>query len=166
MYFDKNITHISHSSSESGYSNISKKLIDIICEEKYEDDSRKKSLKGVKWHDERSHSKSTNKVQEQINFKMQILQDKIIRKRIKNKRSNLSGGFKNNLSNFRLSPIKDDSPVKLNGLVLPHHKRIETDKNDKLIPYVNMEMYDEDMEPAEYKIVETIYDVDEEEDHR
>ena len=48
---------------------------------------------------------------------------------------------------------------------MPHHKRIETDKNDKLLPYINMQDHF-DNEPEEYKIVETIYDVDEEEDHR
>jgi hypothetical protein len=49
---------------------------------------------------------------------------------------------------------------------MPHHKRIETDKNDKLVPYINMGQFDQDNEPEEYKIVETIYDNDEEEDHR
>jgi hypothetical protein len=48
---------------------------------------------------------------------------------------------------------------------MPHHKRIETDKNDKLVPYINMDDFSNE-EPEEYKIVETIYDVDEEEDHR
>lgn len=36
MSFDKNITAISRSSSGYGYSNISRRLNDIICEEKYE----------------------------------------------------------------------------------------------------------------------------------
>jgi hypothetical protein len=50
---------------------------------------------------------------------------------------------------------------------MPHHKRIDTDKNDKLVPYMNIgDHLDNDNEPEEYKIVETIYDVDEEEDHR
>jgi hypothetical protein len=42
---------------------------------------------------------------------------------------------------------------------MPHHKRIDTDKNDKLVPYLNVD-FDYDNEPEEYKIVETIYDDD------
>ena len=38
MSFDKNITAISHCSSESDSSHISQKFIDIICEEKHECD--------------------------------------------------------------------------------------------------------------------------------
>jgi hypothetical protein len=61
MSFDnRNITAISRSSSESDYSNLSRKLIDIICEEKYEGEftnSKSRALKdqnrkGVKWQQE------------------------------------------------------------------------------------------------------------------
>jgi hypothetical protein len=44
--------------------------------------------------------------------------------------------------------------------------RIETDKNDKLLTYVNIEKYMENpdyLPPIEYKVVETVYDVDDEE---
>jgi hypothetical protein len=48
---------------------------------------------------------------------------------------------------------------------MPHHRPIETDKNDKLLPYVNISRdFDndniDDLMPGEYKIVETIYDND------
>lgn len=44
--------------------------------------------------------------------------------------------------------------------------RIETDKNDKLLTYVNIEKYMENpdyLPPIEYKVIETVYDVDDEE---
>ena len=114
MSFDKNITAISRSSSESGYSNISKRLNDIICEEKYEGEitisrSRIKD-KNVKFMQESILEPSSGKNVEKVNFKKEMLRsDMIIRKRIKDKRSisNLSGGFKNNLSKVRLSPHKE-----------------------------------------------------------
>lgn len=114
MSFDKNITAISRSSSESGYSNISKRLNDIICEEKYEGEitisrSRIKD-KNVKFMQESIIEPSSGKNVEKVNFKKEMLRsDMIIRKRIKDKRSisNLSGGFKNNLSKVRLSPHKE-----------------------------------------------------------
>ena len=44
--------------------------------------------------------------------------------------------------------------------------RIETDKNDKLLTYVNIDKYMENpdyLPPIEYKVVETVYDIDDEE---
>jgi hypothetical protein len=90
MSFDKNITAISRSSSESGYSNISRKFIDIICEEKYEGEitnSRSRMRKAVKWQESFLEPNSSKNVI-QANFKKEIMKtDKIIRKRIKDKRS-------------------------------------------------------------------------------
>ena len=95
-------------------SNISKRLNDIICEEKYEGEitisrSRIKD-KNVKFMQQSILEPSSGKNVEKVNFKKEMLRsDMIIRKRIKDKRSisNLSGGFKNNLSKVRLSPHKE-----------------------------------------------------------
>ena len=86
---------------------------------------------------------STPNRQEQINFKMQIQKDTLIRKKMKSKGKHRSLGFKNNLSSIKsISPLKPDmSPMKSN-LVIPHHKRIETDKNDKLSPYIDVNFND------------------------
>ena len=59
------------------------------------------------------------------------------------------------------SPFRNQSSPE--NFVIPHHKPIETDKNDKLVPYVNISRDCEndqidDLMPGEYKIVETIYD--------
>lgn len=112
------------SSSESGYSNISKRLNDIICEEKYEGEAisslrikKDKNHKNVQFMIESMLEPSSGKNIVQAKFKKDILKsDMIIQKRIKEKRSisNLSGGFKNNLSKMRLSPFKEDCPSPFN----------------------------------------------------
>ena len=50
---------------------------------------------------------------------------------------------------------------------LSHIGPIETDKNDKLLTFVNMEKYMENpdqLQPIEYKVVETVYNMDDDDD--
>jgi len=61
--------------------------------------------------------------------------------------------------------------------VLPHYQPIETDKNDKLLSNIDLEMVssssynssDSDSEnvakPKKYKVIETVYDIEDEEDN-
>lgn len=57
------------------------------------------------------------------------------------------------------------SPLPLS--FLSHKGPIETDKNDKLLTFVNMEKYMENPDqllPIEYKVVETVYNMDEDDE--
>lgn len=58
-------------------------------------------------------------------------------------------------------------PSPLPQSFLSHKGPIETDKNDKLLTYVNMEKYMENpdlLQPTEYKVVETVYNMDDDDE--